>query len=211
MKNLISTLLIMFVFLASIAYAGTGIFNLKPDAYTTKTSTLVNFSLKYNETAGGDGQDFNATVLNASSSSGPYSHLCNSLITNNSFWNISCSIKDNTRTWFKINITNATGGVVTSAVRIFDMDTNFLTFQLGAYQALNFTLNTGDIAMAGTLTVGSAITVTGLVTCDGLGSLNNTVIAGCDGSREGQLRYNSTQGMYFVCANGTNWREIQWA
>ena len=155
------------VMLVALAYSVIGVtsFDFRlPVPFTTVTSTTVNYSFVYNQT-NNDATNFVGVIYNATSSSGPFTVLFSALnVTNGSTINTSgvqITMRDNDRHFWYINVTNGSEsrGQVISSTRIVDVDTSFLTFQLGAFGKINFTVDTGAAAFAGNTTSGGHVII----------------------------------------------------
>ena len=188
MIKAIKALILVFIVCLITAAVYATITVLKPTAYSTVTSTSVNLSMTYNSSTG-LGSLHLLSIHNKSSSAGSYGVLTTRNVTNNTFWNLTYTLKDKTRYWIYYNITNVTSGVITTVAspKIFDIDSKYNTFQLGTYDTLNFTQDTGDVAIAG-----------GIVTGQALGS--ETTCA------TGEIRGNVTDNSICLCTSTNAWK-----
>ncbi len=178
------------IVLSYIVFAALGSVNyIRPSIYTTLTSTGVNVSWNFNQTSNSE-LTWNGTIYNRSSSDGAYSVLDWETFNNASFTNITVTLKDNTRHWLYINVTNVTGGPIISETRIVDVDTGFLIFQLGVYQTLNFTLDTGDF------------TTSGIVDAKSFRANPTDILTeSCSSTNRGMIRYNTTASTFYGCTS----------
>ena len=196
--SIIAMMMIGITVVALQSFESSGTF---PSEFTTITSTAVNFSVNFNNTANSE-RVFEMKIMNSSdpSSSRAYGALATVAIRNSSTNNFSQTMKNNERVWWFYNITNITGGPVTSDVRIFDVDTKFLTFAFGGYDTFNITLNLGDLNM------------TGYVVSAGIRLKNTTrssaITEPCDASHEGLLRYSGANNTGFWGCTASGWKAL---
>ncbi len=191
---------VMFLLLVSLVIGATSMTTNKPSAYSTYTTTDINVSVLFSQTTNGE-VEWNITLFNKSSLAGSYGANVpsgtNLTIQNNSFWNYTVSLNDDTRHWIFARIINATGGTVDSTPRIIDIDTGFLVFSVGQYGAINMTLNTGDI------------NTSGIVTAQALRVRNGTRLGSyelCTAANEGTINYNSSIG--FIGCTAQGWKSL---
>ena len=194
MKILISVFLLMALTLSVIA--GSSVFGpFFPAEFTTITTTSVNFSTYFNQTST-DATAFKLLLMNSSDSSSDrtYSLLASANITNATFWNKTITMVNDKRIWFFYNVTNgsSTRDAVLSDVRIFDVDTGFLKFRFGGYDALNFTLDKGNIVVANNITLTHPIL------------RNRTTVPTCTAGAAGAIMFNNS----FYGCDGTNWIKL---
>ena len=205
MNKTIAILLMAILSLAIVVYAQTLTYN-QPTAYATVTSTSVNFSASFTQVSGG-GTAFNVTIYNSSTgSTGPFDILYDGPhLINGTFWNETITLVDGSRHWLYFNITNGTsdGKPVISATRVIDVDTDFLKFQLGVYDSINFSLSDGNLNLAGTIVAGGAITAGGDTTVESLITDEATgAITTCTAN---ELRGNATGTEICLCTSTNNW------
>lgn len=151
-RKSILTILVL-VIMSSFVLAASFNNQLFPTAFTTLTSTSVNFSTTFNQTGETAENHWSIKIYNSSdpSSTRLYQTLGIMNVTNGTMGNITLTLKDDTRTWWYMNVTNISVGAVLSDVRIFDVDADFLVFKFGGYDKINFTVDRGDINISGKL------------------------------------------------------------
>ena len=206
MKHSIKTI-VGFSFLIMMALsviAATSINFLKPNEFTTFTSTSIIYNLTYNQTTNAETY-WNVRLYNSSNSSSDrlYQVLGEINVSNATHSNLTFTMLNGGRFWWYFNVTNMTGGAVVSDVRIFDVDVAFLKFKFGGFDALNFTLDSGRIDAK------TNITAKGV-------QLRNASYEGdvgdCGDSNKGTLLYNGTNdapgGGLLFCVNAT-WKVVK--
>ena len=115
-----------------------------PQHGTVLTGLVANFNVSVNNTNNGEGV-FNLTIYNGSSSAGPFKYLGSVNLVNGTNSNFNFTMKDGTRTYWRYNITNATGGPFVSQVRVFNTDANYNRIVIGsATLNVNFTMFHGS-------------------------------------------------------------------
>ena len=165
MKKTLLIFLLLFLFSIAFVEGAFKIYQIAPNQFQTLNTTSVNFSIRINNTNDGN-KTFNAVIYNRSSSSNNYSTLFTETINNNTFWNRTYILQDDTRYWWFANITNVSNSssvitTLSSNVRIIDIDVGDI-FNLGIgiegrANTINFSLLQGDIVVAGTVTAGVSV------------------------------------------------------
>ena len=107
---------------------------------------------------------WNVAILNTSSrlNDTTYFVLANIVVTNASFRNVTITMVDGLRHYWKINVTNVTGAGIgqISPRYTFNIDTNYFRLRFGSQAKINFTLDQGDINMSGKLHIAASGNIT---------------------------------------------------
>ena len=199
-KQLIGILACILLFGAALVYAGLTYpgFDLKPTDGSVLTSTAVNFSFRINNTDDGD-TVFKYELYNRSSTTGTWEKLIRSgNITNASINNHTLiTMADGDRHYWRVNFTNvsATNDTTETPIFIFNVDTNYYKFVFGGFKAINFTLNEGNVVLAGN------VTALGYK----LENQTNALKPGCGRTNDGTFHYNGT---LWFCNDSVRWAQV---
>lgn len=141
-----------------------------PSTFTTQSSTSVNVSGNVNVTYYGilNGSNPNlkieVMIMNRSCSTCSYDNHSNYIINGSegAFWNQTITLGSGYN-WIYLNFTNATaiGGVashVTTSANVINIDPDMYKLNIGGSDKINITLDTGNLATAGTVTSAGYLT-----------------------------------------------------
>ena len=218
LKSIISVIMVILLSVFVIGFSVNEIS--KPLAYSTSTSLKVNVSGGFNASGitGLQANDtINVTILNKSSLSGAYGiyngtgdtigglhgYIINAsgeTAGSHRFWNKTITLTEE-RHWIRLNCTNCTSGGSLTSERIIDIDIDYNVYQLGRFDTLNFSLDTGNFNTSGTISA-PVFKFQNASADDG----------SCDFAKTGELIWNGTTsenpvGRLLIC-NGANWYEI---
>lgn len=155
-----------------------------PTSLTSQTSTSVNVSGGINASAYDDltgGEMIGVMIMNKSCSSCVYSNHSNYIIrpsnsTNNIGWNRTITLSPGYN-WIYLNFTNVTNirgqkyaGSVGSDVSIVNIDPDRYILNVGGLNQINFTLDAGNITLAGNIKVAGCIQYNCSYACVTLGT-----------------------------------------
>ena len=121
--------------IAALSFPGTTTYYPRPSDGSVLTSTSVNFSVRANQTDNAQ-TTWNLTIWNTSNRvqalNNTYQYLDSVLLRNDTFWNKSITMADNSRHYIIYNVTNVTNGPLKSSRITFNVDVNYNKFVIGS-------------------------------------------------------------------------------
>lgn len=179
---------------------------IRPDEYTTSTSTSVDFNLTGNWTGSLTTTTINCSLYTRWNNTMGYAiNSTGYVLINKSYVNTTRLFGDKGRYWWFWNCEdNNSREIQNTTARIFDVDTTYSQLSIGVNQVINMSITTGNIVTMGSLIAGTSITAGGLGTFNDLKLINLTTYTACDDTQNGRIVYNASEHWLMFC-NSTNW------
>jgi len=135
-----------------------------PSEYDVETTSSITFNWTTNDMLSDvNHSTYNCSIYSKVASGNSYSLNVSDVATiNNTATTTTFTVSDGERIWWYLSCEDEYARVIgNSSMRIFDVDIDYMVLSLGVDQTINFTLDTGDVAIKRNLDVGGNINITG--------------------------------------------------